>query len=353
VDYTKAFDCVDHVKLWNALKEMNIPAHLIRVIKNLYNGQKAAVRIEQSLSGWFEIEKGVRQGCLLSPGLFNLYGEYIMRRVLKEWSEGFKIGSKRVNNLRYADDTAIIATNENDLMLLMNKLEEESEKCGLRVNQNKTKIMIIDRDQDEGRTVIPNIDTVRNFKYLGAIINNKGTCDEEIRSRCGQARSAMSSLEKIWKDKAITRQTKIRLTRTLVFSIATYGCETWSLTKTDRKRIDAFEMWCWRRLLRVPWTAKRTNESILNEIKPEKRLTGVVEDRILRFFGHMARKRTTEIGSEILFGKTDGSRRRGKPRGRWLDQIKTLTGNTLETNRGIAQDRRTWRDFVNVVTSLQ
>jgi hypothetical protein len=167
------------------------------------------------------------------------------------------------------------------------------------------------------------IETVDSFCYLGAIINNRGSCEEEIRSRICQARSAMSSLGTIWKDTGITRNTKIRLTKTLVFSIMTYGCESWSMTKADRDRVNAFEMWIWRRMLRVLWTAKRTNTSILEEIKPGKRLIDIIKYRILKYFGHISRREDSSIEKTILFGKTDGARRPGRPKGRWLDQVKT------------------------------
>ena len=142
IDYTKAFDCVDHNKLWRILKEMGIPDHLTCLLRNLYAGQKAAVRIGHETTDWFQIGKGVRQSCILSPCLFNLYAEYIMRNAgLDEAQAGIKTDGRNINNLRYADDTTLMAENEEELKSLLMKVKVESEKVGLKLNIQKMKIM--------------------------------------------------------------------------------------------------------------------------------------------------------------------------------------------------------------------
>ena len=155
-DYAKAFDCVDHNKLWKILKEMGIPDHLIRLLRNLYAGQEATVRTGHGTTDWFPIGKGVRQGCLLSPCLFNLYAEYIMRNAgVEEAQAGIKIAGRNINNLRYADDIILMAESE-ELKSLLMKVKEESEKVGLKLNIQKTKIMAsspITSWQIDGETV--------------------------------------------------------------------------------------------------------------------------------------------------------------------------------------------------------
>ena len=142
IDYAKAFDCVDYNKLWKILKEMSIPDHLTCLVRNLYAGQEATVRPGHGTTDWFQIGKGVRQRCILSPCLFNLYAEYIMRNTgLEEAQAGIKIAGRNINNLRYADDTTLMAENEEELKSLLMKVKEESEKVGLRLNIQKTKIM--------------------------------------------------------------------------------------------------------------------------------------------------------------------------------------------------------------------
>ena len=169
IDYAKAFDCVDHNKLWKILKEMGIPDHLTCLLRNLYAGQEATVRTGHGTTGWFQIGKRVRQGCILSPCLFNLYAEYIMRNAgLEEPQAGIKIARRNINNLRYADDTTLMAESR-ELKSLLMKVKEESEKVGLKLNIQKTKIMAsnpITLWQIDGKTV----ETVADFIFLGSKI---------------------------------------------------------------------------------------------------------------------------------------------------------------------------------------
>ena len=138
IDYAKAFDCVDHNKLWKILREMEIPDHLICLLRNLYSGQEAKVRTGHGTTDWFQIGKGVRQGCILSPCLFNFYAEYIMRNNgLEETQAGIKIARKNINNLRYADDTTVMEESEEELKSLLMKVKDESEKVGLKLNIRK------------------------------------------------------------------------------------------------------------------------------------------------------------------------------------------------------------------------
>ena len=140
MDYAKAFDCVDHDKLRKILKEMGIPDHLTCLLRNLYAGQEATVRTGHGTTDWFQIRKGVRQSCILSPCLFNLYSEYIMRNVLDEAQAEIKIAGRNINNLRYAADTTLMAKSEEEIKSLLMKMKEESEKVGLKLNIQKTKI---------------------------------------------------------------------------------------------------------------------------------------------------------------------------------------------------------------------
>ena len=142
IDYAKAFDCVVHNKLWKILKEMGIPDHLTCLLRNLYAGQETTVRIGHGTTDWFQIGKGVHGGCILSPYLFNLYAEYIMRNAgLEEAQAGIKIAGRNINHLRYADNTTLMAESEEELKSLLMKVKEESEQVGLKLNIQKTKIM--------------------------------------------------------------------------------------------------------------------------------------------------------------------------------------------------------------------
>ena len=167
------------------------------------------------------------------------------------------------------------------------------------------------------------------------------------------AKSAMAGLKKIWADRGITRATKVRLVSALIFPIATYGCETWYLTKSDQRRINSFEMWCWRRMLRITWIMKRTNDSVLQEIQPKKRLLCLIQSQMLSYFGHIARRDGDGLEKVIMQGRVEGNRKPGRPRTRWIDQIKSVVGaSSLQDLYFLARDRLRWRAIVDV-TSCQ
>ena len=195
---------------------------------------------------------------MLSPCLFNFYEEYIMRNAgLEEAQAGIKIAGRNINNLRYADDTTLMAESEEELKSLLMKVKEESEKVGLKLNIQKTKIMAsgpITSCEIDGETV----KTVSNFIFFGSKITADGDCSHEIKRHLLLGRKVMTNLDSIFKSRDITLPTKVRLVKDMVFPVVMYGCESWIVKKAEHRRIDAFELWCWRRLLRVPWTARRS-----------------------------------------------------------------------------------------------
>ncbi|KAJ8724798.1 hypothetical protein PYW07_015756 [Mythimna separata] len=301
----------------------------------------------------FKFRRGVRQGCILSPILFNIYGEYIMRRTCENWEGGITVGGVKITNLRYADDTTLLAANESEMVALLDRMERISEEMGLSVNRSKTKVMVVDRSGKLELTGALDLETVDNFVYLGSIISNDGSCEKEVRRRIGMAKSAMAQLDKVWKDRNISVKTKTKLVRTLVFSIFSYGAETWSLKAADRKRIDAFEMWCWRKMLRIPWTAFRTNVSILKELKISSRLSSECLRRILKYFGHIARKDGGNLERLIVTGKVDGKRPRGRSPIRWSDQIRAALNSTMYDALHNAEDRNRWRNTIRAKVMKQ
>ena len=205
----------------------------------------------------------------MSPCLFNLYAEHIIRNAgLEETQAGIKIAGRNINNLRYADDTSLMAESEEELKSLLMKVKVESEKVGLKVNIQKMKIVAsgpITSWEIDGETV----ETVSDFIFLGSKISADGDCNHEIKRCLLLGRKVMTNLHSILKSRNITLPTKVRLVKAIVFPVVMYGYESWTVKKAECQRIDAFELWCWRRLLRVPWTARRSNKSILKEISPD------------------------------------------------------------------------------------
>ena len=223
---------------------------------------------------------------------------------LEEAQAGIKIARRNINNLRYADETTLTTENE-ELKSLLMKVKEEGEKVGLKLNIRKTKIVAstpITSRQING-------ETVADFIFLGSKITTDGDCSHEIKRRLLLGRKVMTNLDSIFKSRDITLPTKVRLVKAMVFPVVMYGCEIWTVKKAEDRRIDGFELWCWRRLLRVPWTARRSNQSILNEISPGCSLEGLMLKLKLQYFGHLMR-RADSLEKTLMLGKIEGRRRR-------------------------------------------
>ena len=159
-----------------------------------------------------------------------------------------------------------------------------------------------------------------DFIFLGSKITADGDCSHDIKRRLLPGRKAMTNLDSILKSRDITLLTKVHLVKAMVFPVVMYGCESWTIKKAECRRIDAFELWCWRRLLRVPWTARRSNQSILKETSPEYSLEGLMLELKLQYFGYLM-QRTDSFVKTVMLGKIQGRRRRGQQRMRWLDGI--------------------------------
>ncbi|XP_020770651.2 GTP-binding protein 10 isoform X3 [Odocoileus virginianus] len=230
IDYAKAFDYVDHNKLWKILKEMGIPDHLTCLLRNLYAGQEATVRTGHGTTDWFQIGKGVRQVYILSPCLFNLYAEYLMRNAgLEETQAGIKIAGRNINNLRYVDDTTLMAESEEELKSLLMKVKEGSEKVGLKLNIQKIKIMAscpITSWEIDG-------ETVADFIFGGSKITAGADCSHEIKRRLLLGRKVMTHLDSILKNRDITLPTKVRLVKAMVFPVVMYECNSWTMKKAE------------------------------------------------------------------------------------------------------------------------
>jgi len=212
-----------------------------------------------------------------------------MRNARQEEAQaGIKIAGRNINNLKYADDTTLMAESE-ELKNLLMKVKEESEKVHLRLNIQKTKIIAsspITSWQIDGETV----ETVADFIWGDSKITADGDCSHEIKRHLLLGRKVMTNLNSILKSRDITLSTKVHLVKAMVFPVVMYGCESWTIKKAEHQRIDAFELWCWRRLLRVPWTARRSNQSNLKEISLWCSLERLMLKLKLQYFGHLMRR---------------------------------------------------------------
>ena len=223
IDHAKTFDCVNQNKLWKILSEMEIPDHLTCLLRNLYAGQEATIRAKHGTMDWFQIGKGVCQGCILSPCLFNSYAEYIRQNA------GLDDAQARI---KIADDTTLIAESEEELKSFLMKVKKESEKAGLKLNIQKTKIRQsnpITSWQIDGKTV----ETVTDFIFLGFKITADGYCGHEMKRCFLFGSKAMTKLESILKSRDITLPTNVWLIKTMVFLVVMYRCGSWTIKKAE------------------------------------------------------------------------------------------------------------------------
>ena len=261
IDFKKAFDRVWHEALWATMRKYNINASIIRAIENLYDKAQSAVLFNGSTGEWFRTTVGVRQGCLLSPTIFNIFLERIMCEALDDHEGSVSIGGRLITNFRFADDIVVHAEKEEEAGVQIDRLDRTTRSYKMEISPDKTKMP--NGFQREIKIKGQNLEEVENFKYLGTIISNEGS-KPEILFRIAQTTAALSRLKIIWRDKNISLASKVKLMRTLILSTILYSCESWTLTAEIERRIKALEMRCYRRLLNISYKDHVTNEEVRN-----------------------------------------------------------------------------------------
>ena len=332
IDFKKAFDRVWHQGLWDTMASFGIDTELINIIRSLYESTSSSVLLTNQIGPTFCTKVGVRQGCLLSPQLFNIFLERIMQVTLQNHESSIKIGGRQISNLRFADDIDSLAGSEAELQSLPDSLEKASTSFGMEISHSKSKTLV------NGETQAPKImmygkalENVSNFKYLGATLSDDATSKKEICIRLATATSVMVKLEKIWRSKEIVFKIKCKLYKSLVLSTLLYGCETWTLYQESKKRISAFETKAFRRLLQISYREHKTNLFVRAEI--EKRighntaLLDIVLQRKLSFYGHISRH--DNLCKTIMQGYVEGKRNRGRPKRNWMNDLTEYTHLSL------------------------
>ena len=311
------------------------------MIAHLYMRQTASVRTRSGTTEPASIGRGVRQGCLISPLLFNIYAEAMIKEALDEVEEGINVGGKLVKSVRFADDQAMVASTEEGLQSIMDCVNRVNDRYGMKINIKKTKVMKIGRQHGLANIEVngQRLEQVNHFKYLGSLIAEDGYCEKEIRARVAMAKATFEKHNSLLTG-CLSLQLKKRLVRCFVWSVLMYGSETWTLKKADRKRIDALEMWIWRRMEKIKWIDKVTNDNILTRVKePRLKIIESIKARKKRWIGHVLRH--DSLLKDVLEGRMEGKRPRGRKRFMMMDDIQNK--RSYQQMKMDANDRELWR----------
>lgn len=332
LDYTKAFDRCQHEKLLDLLTDIGLDGKDIRIIANLYWGQKATVRVDNRQTEYIDIKRGVRQGCILSPLLFNLYSNSVFKEALENTNRGIRVNGEIINNIRYADDTVLLSDSIEGLQELLNKVNQTSEVYGLSLNVNKTKYMVISKNpiQPGNLLYINNkpIERKSKFTYLGCTLNENWDHSQEIKHRIEIARNTFIQMKPLLSCRDLNLTLKKRIVRCYIYSTLLYGVEAWTLSEAMERKLQAFEMWIFRRILRISWIQRITNEEVLRRMGCEPEIMLTVKRRKLEYFGHIMRNSKFRILQNIVQGKVDSRRGPGRRRISWLANLRKWFGAT-------------------------
>ena len=350
IDYEKAFDSVDRTTLWKIMRHYGIPDKLVTMVKELYEGSSCRVLHEGQLTDSFNIVTGVKQGCLLSPFLFILAVDWLMRETTSGRCNGIQWTLwTQLDDLDFADDLALLSHSHAQMQAKTTELNRISRSVGLRIHPGKSKIFKVNTANEA--TVEVNekdLEEVDSFVYLGSVMDLKGGTEADVKARIGKARVAFIALNKIWKDRKLSLRTKLRLFNSNVKSVLLYGCETWTATDNCIKRLQVFTNWCLRRILRIRWTERVRNKEVWERTEQEEIQTEVGRRR-WRWIGHTLRRPNSNITKKALEWNPQGCRSRGRPRGTWrrvIDEDMERSGYSWQRIKTIAQDRDGWKLFV-------
>nr|VZI36934.1 unnamed protein product [Spirometra erinaceieuropaei] len=367
VDFSAAFDSVHRESLWRIMALDGVPAKIIAMIKAYYRSTTARVLVRNNFSQPFGIRSGVRQGCILSPILFNYAIDWILGRALRD-SDGVEFApGHRLTDLDYADDIALLASSFGDLQSMVSRVNEVAKSVGMSINAGKTKVFSsCIPDQEKAPLGIDGcqLEEVDSFKYLGARLLPNGQSKDDIVSRIDAARWVFSSLRKcLWNRRDLSIATKIRVYRASVRSVLLYGCECWALRVADERKLEVFDHHCLRTILRVKLTDFVSNEIVRARCDNIARITQASQERRLRWFGHVLRRPPQELSVTALDPAPlpNWRRRRGGQFKTWLDTVRqdmeVVLGPSVfglrrwrrewvELSRSAAADRHAWRGTI-------
>ena len=372
VDLTKAFDTVSRSGLYMVLHKIGCPPTLLKLVRSFHEGMKATVQFDGSTSNSFEINSGVKQGCVMAPTLFSIFFAVLLQHAFKEspgdvylhWrSDGSlfnlarlraktKVKRTLIRDLLFADDAALVAHSESTLQIMMEHLSQACKAFSLEISTKKT-VTLTQDGTNEGKIILDNkpLEAVKKFCYLGSTITSTTSLDEEINVRIGKAATAFGRLSKrAWNNKMLTMKTKIRIYEACILSTLLYGSETWTLYSRQEKKLNTFHLRCLRRILGITWQDKVTNTEVLKQAALQS-MTSILCKRRLRWLGHVKRMDDNRIPKQLLCGElAQGNRSRGRPKLRFKDTCKSCLSKCridAKTWEKLAEDRTAWKTSVN------
>ena len=316
VDYEKAFDSIDRETLWKIMKAYGIPDKFIAIVKAFYRNSRAAVLHGDGKSDWFEIKSGVKQGCVMSGFLFLLVIDWIMRRTVDGERTGIRWRMMdTLEDLDYADDIVLLTESWRHAQQKLERLNNNGLRTGLKINKKKTESLRINAANNSAFKVgDDDIKDVESFTYLGATVTTTGGAAEDINKRIGKARQAYYRLRKIWSSSILRRKTKMRIFQANVVSVLLYGCTTWKMTAADEHKLDVFVHTCLRRVLRIYWPTRMSNEEV-RRIAGVQMVTTQIRTRRWKYIGHILRM-DSEDNQRVALRWTPATRRRKRRRPR-------------------------------------
>ena len=352
IDFKKAFDMIDRTTIWNVMKHYGLPQKIINIIRSLYEATVCQVIHDSELSPPFAVSSGVRQGCLLSPTIFLMVIDWVMRTTTQvprgiQWTL-----TKRLEDLDFADDIALLSHSFQHTQQKTQDLCSTAKQTGLDINIQKTKCPRTNATQNapimlEGEQ----IENVAKFTYLGSVVSDTGKSEEDIRSRIGKARSAFNTLKPVWRNHNLTLSTKLRLFNSNVKTVLLYGAETWRHTKALDQKLQVFVNSCLRQILRIRWPVKITNTDLWKRTSQRSIIT-TIRERKWRWVGHTLRRQQSNIAKQALDWNPQGKRKRGRPTLTWRRTLEAELRSTRMTwgeAKKAAQDRARWRAVVKAL----
>ena len=358
LDLEKAYDRVDREAMWKVLRIYGVGGRLLRAVESMYAGSKACVRVGSEMSEWFQVRVGLRQGCVMSPWLFNLYIDGVVREVnARVLGRGLKLIDRNendweMNQLLFADDTVVVADSEEKLCRLVSEFGRVCKRRKLRVNVGKSKVMRCTKNEGSARLNVmidgEALEEVDQFKYLGSVIAANGGVEADVSHRVSEGCKVLGAVNGVIKNRGLGMNVKRVLYEKVIVPTVTYGSELWGMKERERRKLNVFEMRCLRSMCGVSRLDRLRNEEVRERTGVRKELADRVDTNVLRWFGHVERMDDERLLKKVVNARVDGRGARGRPRFGWMEGVKKALKNRMDVGeaRQRARNRNEWRRMV-------